>query len=186
MLNKLGVSLGLLFVIPGLVLTPSCSKKVVKSKPSTTQATKDESALQASQRAIDEERCNEKHLRQARYTRRASRHTFISEDIYFEFDSSILSQAARRILAKKAVWLRHKPDVTAIIEGHCDERGTNAYNLALGDRRAQRAKTYMTWLGISASRLNTISYGEERPVDTGHNGETWAKNRRVHFAIEKK
>ena len=75
-------------------------------------------------------------------------------------------------------------DVTVTIQGHCDERGTNEYNLALGDRRADSTKTFLVDLGISASRLTTVSYGEERPVDPRHNEEAWAKNRRAHFVID--
>ena len=86
-------------------------------------------------------------------------------------------------MKKKAEWLINNSDVAVTIEGHCDERGTNEYNLALGERRAASAKTFLMDLGIAGSRLNTISYGEERPVDPGHNEEAWAKNRRGHFTI---
>lgn len=109
---------------------------------------------------------------------------FESEDIYFEYDKSRLLSAARELLQKKAQWLRDNPEAIALIEGHCDERGTNEYNLALGERRARSAKTFLTDLGISSSRLTTISYGEERPVDSGQTDEAWAKNRRAHFEIE--
>ena len=85
---------------------------------------------------------------------------------------------------RKAEWLRENADTSIIIEGHCDERGTNAYNIALGERRAESAKAYLTDLGIDGLRLTTISYGEERPVDPGHNEEAWAKNRRAHFVVE--
>ena len=76
------------------------------------------------------------------------------------------------------------PDVSVIIEGHCDERGTSEYNMALGDRRAQSAKSYLVDLGIGSRRLMTISYGEERPLDPSHNERAWAKNRRDQFVIE--
>ena len=75
------------------------------------------------------------------------------------------------------------PDVTVIIEGHCDERGTNEYNMALGDRRAESAKSFLVDFGIALERLATVSYGEERPFDPRHNKEAWAKNRRAHFVI---
>jgi peptidoglycan-associated lipoprotein len=74
-------------------------------------------------------------------------------------------------------------DATVTIEGHCDERGTNAYNMALGQRRADAAKDFLVNLGVDATRLTTISYGEEQPVDYGHNEEAWAKNRRDHFVL---
>ncbi len=109
---------------------------------------------------------------------------FESEDIYFEYDKDRLLSTARELLQKKAQWLRDNPEAIALIEGHCDERGTNEYNLALGERRARSAKTFLTDLDISSSRLTTISYGEERPVDSGQTEEAWSKNRRAHFEIE--
>jgi peptidoglycan-associated lipoprotein len=105
----------------------------------------------------------------------------MQEDIYFEFDKSTLTPAAQDNLLQKAEWLRENPDATVTIEGHCDDRGTNEYNLALGDRRAESAKAFLVDLGIDASRLASISYGEERPVDPRNNEEAWAKNRRDHF-----
>jgi peptidoglycan-associated lipoprotein len=114
----------------------------------------------------------------------AARNLFLNEDIYFEFDSSALLFMAQEVLKQKAQWMRDNPNVSVVIEGHCDERGTNEYNLALGDRRANSAKAFLVDLGIREYRLTTISYGEERPVDTGHNEEAWAKNRRAHFVIE--
>lgn len=80
-------------------------------------------------------------------------------------------------------WLRSNFDVAITIEGHCDERGTNAYNLALGERRAESVKTFLAGLGIDQSRLATISYGEERPLDPGHGETSWSRNRRAHFSI---
>jgi peptidoglycan-associated lipoprotein len=106
------------------------------------------------------------------------------EDIYFEFDKSTLTPQAKETLVKQAEWLRSNRDVRVVIEGHCDERGTNEYNLALGDRRAASTKTFLVDLGISPARLTIISYGEERPLVSGHNEEAWAKNRRAHFGIE--
>jgi peptidoglycan-associated lipoprotein len=105
----------------------------------------------------------------------------MQEDIYFEFDKSSLTPAAQDNLLRKAEWLRNNPNATATIEGHCDDRGTNEYNLALGDRRAESAKAFLVDLGIEVSRLTTISYGEERPVCTEQTDECWAKNRRDHF-----
>ncbi len=187
MRKKLWISLALLFVIPGLLFTASCAKKEVKSEPMMEQPAEDQAALDA-QKAREEElarqRAEEERLRQEAAMREAERNKFLSEDIYFEFDSSALLQEAQSVLAGKAEYLRNNPDVTVVVEGHCDERGTNEYNLALGDRRATSAKTYLVDLGIAESRLTTISYGEERPVDTGHDEEAWAKNRRAHFAID--
>jgi peptidoglycan-associated lipoprotein len=108
----------------------------------------------------------------------------MNENIYFDFDRSNLKPEAQKVLKRKAEWLRNEPGESVIIEGHCDERGTNEYNLALGDRRAQSAKNFLIDLGIAESRLTTISYGEERPADPRHNREAWSKNRRDHFVIE--
>jgi len=108
---------------------------------------------------------------------------FENEDVYFEFDSIRLAPQAQEILTKKAEWLRANPTAKITIEGHCDSRGTNEYNLALGEGRAQSAKAFLVDLGIDPSRLNTISYGEERPIDRAQTEEGWAKNRRAHFVI---
>jgi peptidoglycan-associated lipoprotein len=114
----------------------------------------------------------------------AAKNQFIYEDIYFEFDKSTLLPMAQDTLKKKAEYLFNNTYITAVIEGHCDERGTNEYNLALGDRRAESAKSFLVDLGILPTRLTTVSYGEERPVDPRHIREAWAKNRRAHFVIE--
>ena len=104
--------------------------------------------------------------------------------IYFDFDKYNLKPDAQMILKRKADFLRKNANAKVIIEGHCDERGSTEYNLALGDRRANSAKTFLVNLGIAESRLTTISYGEERPLDPAHNNAAWAKNRRAQFVIE--
>ncbi|HUT54592.1 MAG TPA: peptidoglycan-associated lipoprotein Pal [bacterium] len=104
-------------------------------------------------------------------------------DVHFEFDSPGLSDAAQSILAINADWLAKHPAVKVEIEGHCDERGTDEYNLALGAKRAKAVYDAMVKLGIDESRMRTISYGESVPVDQGHTEEAWARNRRAHFAI---
>ena len=104
-------------------------------------------------------------------------------DINFDFDSSIISPDAREILKVNADFLLKKRVSTIVIEGHCDERGTAEYNMALGQRRAQETKKYLVNLGIKESIIRTISYGAERPLDPNNTEEAWAKNRRVHFLI---
>lgn len=108
------------------------------------------------------------------------------EDVHFDFDSAVLSAEARATLDDHASTLESYQNMTVLIEGHCDERGTVEYNLALGERRANAIFNYLVSLGIDGSRLKTISYGKEFPLDPGHNEAAWARNRRGHFEITAK
>ena len=105
-------------------------------------------------------------------------------DIFFDFDGYDLRGDSRDTLHRNYVAIGDRPTMQLLIEGHCDERGSERYNLALGDRRAQAAKQYLVSRGISAARIDTLSYGEERPFETGHNEDAWAKNRRAHFVLK--
>lgn len=107
----------------------------------------------------------------------------VLKDIHFDFDKYNIKPMEAQILEENARWLLANPTVNILIEGHCDERGTNGYNLALGERRARSATAYLTALGVSPERIKTISYGEEMPIDPGHNEIAWAKNRRAHFLV---
>jgi peptidoglycan-associated lipoprotein len=102
-----------------------------------------------------------------------------TDTIHFATDSHDVDQEAQGILAAQAKWLVAHPNVRVTLEGHCDERGTREYNLALGDRRANSAKNFLTSNGVSADRISTISYGKERPVATGSDESSWAQNRRA-------
>lgn len=104
-------------------------------------------------------------------------------DAFFEFNESTLNANAQEALTTSANWLKANPNYNVLIEGHCDERGTEQYNLALGDRRASIARDYLITLGVDAGRIRTVSYGEERPFDTGHTEEAWAVNRRAHLVL---
>jgi peptidoglycan-associated lipoprotein len=106
--------------------------------------------------------------------------------VFFDYDSSDLSDAARAALNENAAALKRFDTWTVTIEGHCDERGTAEYNLALGERRAVSARSYLVSLGIPANRLRTVSYGKEFPFDPGHDESAWGKNRRAHFVITAK
>jgi peptidoglycan-associated lipoprotein len=106
--------------------------------------------------------------------------------IFFEYDSSDVSQEAQRTLEANAEVIKKYKSWVITIEGHCDERGTAEYNLALGERRSVSARTYLVSLGIPAERLRVVSYGKEFPFDPGHNEEAWAKNRRDHFVVTQK
>jgi len=107
----------------------------------------------------------------------------IGDSVFFDFDRYNLKADARTTLEKQAAWLMKNPAVSILIEGHCDERGTREYNLALGERRANSAKDYLVALGVAPSRVRTISYGEERPFAIGSNETAWAQNRRVRTRI---
>ena len=103
------------------------------------------------------------------------------ERIHFEFDSYTLDDAAKRILGMNAEWLKANPAAKITVEGHCDERGSDTYNLALGENRAKAAKAFLTTVGIAADRINVISYGEEKPLDPTSTEAAWSKTRRAEF-----
>ena len=108
----------------------------------------------------------------------------VGDRVFFDFDKYNLTPESRRTLERQAAWLQRFPAVTLTIEGHCDERGTREYNLALGERRANSAKAYLVALGVDANRLNTISYGKERPEALGSNESAWAQNRRSVTVVQ--
>ena len=168
MQKKKWIFLALLLVIPGLLFSVSCQKKLVDASPEPM---------------AKEEPAPEPKPEPAPAPVSKAPGIVMQEDIYFDFDKATLTPSAQDNLLRKAEWLRENPDVTVTIEGHCDARGTNEYNLALGDRRAESAKAFLVDLGIAVSRITTISYGEERPVCTQQDEECWAKNRRDNFVV---
>lgn len=105
------------------------------------------------------------------------------QDAFFGYDESALTAQAQAALTASANWLKRNPQYNLLIEGHCDERGTEQYNLALGDRRAHTAKEFLVALGIDAGRIRTVSYGEERPFNPGHDESAWSENRRAHLVL---
>lgn len=108
----------------------------------------------------------------------------VGDRVLYDYDKYELKQEARYTLQQQAAWLAANAGVNLVIEGHCDERGTREYNLALGERRAQAAADYLMVLGVSKDRIKTISYGKERPEDPGSNEEAWAKNRRAVSVVQ--
>jgi peptidoglycan-associated lipoprotein len=190
--KKVWLGLILVLVVPGLLFTTSCAKKTIKTE-SVAKAAEDDAAKKAAateaarqaelerQRKVEEQRLKGEGLKGKAAGEGMK---FEKELIHFDFDKYNLKPDAQMILKRKAGFLRKNANVKVIIEGHCDERGTTEYNLALGDRRANSAKTFLVNLGIAESRLTTISYGEERPLDPANNNNAWAKNRRAQFVIE--
>lgn len=157
------------------------------------QAAEDDNAKAEAEKKAEEERLKAEELaRQEKLEQQKKEEQRIKEalrkfsdvNVYFGFDSSELSEEARAILEEKAAWLSENIDAAISIEGHCDERGTTEYNLALGERRAESVKSFLVALGIDGSRISTISYGEERPAVEGSGDDVWSKNRRAEFVIE--
>ncbi len=106
------------------------------------------------------------------------------KDVFFQYDSAELEPDAVSQLKNNAEWLNQNRTISAMIEGHCDERGTSEYNMALGEKRAETTKSFLVRAGVEASRLETVSFGEERPFDSGHTEAAWSKNRRAHFVVK--
>jgi len=192
MAKKLNMKFTLLCIVMlSLALTVSCAKKPPETTSTSDQAEAADTMAtesEADTARADEDALTEEELEarrqaeaEARETAADARDRFVSEKVYFKFDDASLTDSARDALRDKVQWLRDHPDACVIIEGHCDERGTDEYNLALGSRRAESVKDFLTKAGIDGSRLTTISYGEERPAAKGHNEEAWAENRRAEF-----
>jgi peptidoglycan-associated lipoprotein len=174
----------LAMILPAALFTASCSKKMVKTEPAPAAQSEAPKAPDKSVVKADQTRQQEEdRLRAEAAAKEAAGTSFVDENIHFAFDSSILSDKAQEILNSKADYLRTYSGVMVTVEGYCDERGTDAYNIALGERRAQSVKNFLVNLGISTDRLSTVSYGEERPIAAGHDETSWAENRRVQFVI---
>ena len=205
-------SIGLIVLILclGLVISGCPKKQVVKEEPSSQKA--GESAAEKAKREAEEKAKAEKEAEAAKMREQEAKEqaqreqekkeleqslqakktpgiegevfeSSMLKDIHFDFDKYDIRPEDAEILKGNAAVLQKNPTVKIQIEGHCDERGTSEYNLALGERRANSAKKYLVSLGIAESRVSTISYGKEKPLDPGHNEEAWAKNRRDHFII---
>ena len=178
MQNNLKIKLAVLLVSLLLVLSVSCQTKTVAVE-NRSNSTARQGEYETSM--TDQSDAAEKTLDSSTAT--GDSDIVLQENIFFEFDKATLTLEAIETLTKDGQWLRTNSDVAITIEGHCDERGTNGYNLALGDRRAESVKMFLADLGVDQSRLATISYGEERPLDQGHGEAVWASNRRAHFLI---
>ena len=183
MRKNVGIKMAVLLVSLLMMVAVACSKKAVTREDGAVTAASEEKPATS---GLDKSSVKEENMDSAGSSRESGSGPMtivLQQDIYFEFDQATLTPDAREILAKNGEWLRINRDVAITIEGHCDERGTNEYNLALGDRRAESVKTFLADLGVDSSRLKTISYGEEQPSDPNHSESAWAKNRRAHFLI---
>ena len=209
MRNKFWICWLQLVVIPGILFTASCAKKTTTTDALMTQAGQADAGQEAvAEKTVKREEVagqqepEKEGLREQRPQEMAvaDRNTqeensprfaeiqkkiFLGELVLFDYDSAVLTAEARERLTKKAEWLQNNAGVKVIIEGHCDERGSTEYNLALGERRAEVARAFLMDMGISESRITTISFGKERPFVKGHYENAWSLNRRAHFVIEK-
>ncbi|MCK5836992.1 MAG: peptidoglycan-associated lipoprotein Pal [Desulfobacula sp.] len=196
MKKKLWMNLMAAVLVAGLFMTVSCAKKTIVSEPTTIE---DQAKIEAEAKAkaeaesraeearikaqeLQDQMASEQAQAEAKIT--AAQNRFTNQNIHFDFDSSELSSMAKTLLKEKAEWVTDNPGVHVTIQGHCDERGTTEYNLALGERRAMAAKNYLLNLGISNSRLISISFGEEKPLDLGSSEEAYRKNRRAQFVLK--
>ncbi len=178
MRKKLWICLALVLIIPGLLFTVSCTTTANEQEGETSDQPADtpdqpadtpvEPVVGASDGTI---KVNTEGM--------TKEQIFYNEHVYFEFDKASLTAYGQEVLTRKAEFMGENADVYITMEGHCDERGTNEYNLTLGDKRAQSAKSFLIDLGVAANRVSTVSYGEERPADEGSSEEAWAKNRRT-------
>jgi peptidoglycan-associated lipoprotein len=192
----------IIFICIGLLFLGACSKKKIHSgySPSTSAenlagAGKDnqnqdginqqgQSGSSMSEDGLTGDKAGSQEASQLTSEAQAARDQFENNDILFEYNSAALLPDAQSTLMEKAEWLQNHPQDAIVVEGHTDERGTVAYNLALGDRRAESVRAFLMELGVNIERIRTVSYGEENPADTGQNEAAWARNRRAHFIIE--
>jgi len=185
MRKNVWLAIVLVMIFSAMIFTASCAQKMVKTEPAT--ATQQEASKASDRFAKDtdqDRKSQEERFRVEGSAREFTGNTVVSESVHFAFDSALLSEQAQQILISKADYLRTNSEERVTVEGHCDERGTDAYNIALGERRAEAVKNFLVDLGISTNRLNTISYGEERPIALGQNEASWAKNRRAQLVSE--
>lgn len=187
----LAVALGMILIV--VLFAASCSKQVAQTQTVPVAAlTPEPEVRKAPERSegedelaglFEEDRLREEAAAREAAALEAAEKAFVNENIHFTFNSALLSDRAQQILNSKAGYLRTNPDITITIEGHADDRGTDIYNLSLSERRAVSVKKFLVAMEIGTDRLDTVSYGEERPIAMGHNEASWAKNRRAQFMI---
>ncbi|MBF0551046.1 MAG: OmpA family protein, partial [Deltaproteobacteria bacterium] len=168
-----------LFELGSLFTLSACSKQQVQKEGDESMKTSSrDDADEARRREMERERAlrESKLQEEARLREMAQKEMFENQNILFGYNDATLTDDAKDILSKKAQFMKDNAGMRVKIEGHCDERGTVEYNLALGERRANAAKQYMISLGASGNALSTISYGKERPLDPAHNEGAWSKN----------
>ena len=178
----------LVLLVSGLILAGCPSRKVVQPEVVQRPTVTPKETTQKAAEVKPEEKITEPRFAKIETKEEASKYTEergLFEDIHFDFDKYDIRPDAKPILQNVASWLLKNTSAKILVEGHCDERGTNEYNLALGDRRAKAARDYLIALGIASNRIEMLSYGEEKPLCKESTEECWTKNRRGHFVILK-
>ena len=192
-----GFAAGLVVVL--VVVTPACTSTNKKNKPvatatapdappdiatmTTTQDTRVTPPSDFVNPSVDAGPTSETLPGDIESLNRVVQDRGFIRDAFFTYDESALSSEGQAALSASAGWLKQNPTYNLLVEGHCDERGTEQYNLALADRRAAIAKDYLVTLGVDGGRIRTVSYGEERPFNEGHDETAWAQNRRAHLVL---
>ncbi len=173
----------LLLMALSLVIV-GCAQKQVQTTPPVTTGTQDRTLTDKDRAGISEEELAK--AERDRLLREQERLAAILKDIFFDFDSYAVSSSELPKIEGVGSLMKQERNMKMIVEGHCDERGTVDYNLALGQKRAEAVKNYLVKLGVESSRIRTISYGKEMPLEAGKTEEAWAKNRRAHFKVDQK
>jgi len=171
----------LVAMIMGLLTMPSCSKDQVQAAKPVAQEQGQEMTVEETQEELEQERLEREA---AERKLRAEKIKFMYEDVYFTEGRYRLSPEAKEILKRKAAWLMKNPELTVLVEGHTDEKGSKEHNFALGDLRAGAVKSFLIRQGIESPRLIAVSFGNERLIDTSQTEKGQEKNRRVHFMVE--
>ncbi len=188
-MSKKSWMITILILCIALIMTGCPKKTVVKEEPSVKK--EDTAKAEAERKATEAEKAKGEFDKTlvAKKTPGIEGEVFESsllKDVHFDFDKYDIRPADAAVLKENAALLKKYPKVKIQVEGHCDERGTVEYNLALGERRANSTRNYLVSIGLSPERISTISYGKERPLDPAHNEAAWAKNRRAHTIITAK
>ncbi len=163
----------------------SCKKKPKEVPPPPPQVKEQPKIEKVEQPVVKEPVLSEEELYLQKSLEQINKEKPLA-NIYFDYDKAMIREDAKPVLETNASWLNKFKTIKILIEGHCDERGTEEYNLALGEKRAKAALDYLTTLGISSSRVRIISYGKSQPMDPGHNEAAWQKNRRDQFLVIEK
>jgi peptidoglycan-associated lipoprotein len=184
-ISNIWIKSGILIFTMLFLFAIGCAQKKSLNEGIAEEEMSSKGGAISTERISEEEITGQQKAAKDEMLKKTAMQKFVNEDVYFDFDDASIRPDAREILNYKVEWLKANSSVSVTIEGHCDERGTEAYNIALGERRAQNIKSFLITNGIDNSRLDTISYGKEKPLDQSHNETAWAKNRRGHFHIDK-